>query len=407
MIFIFFKIWFDCQIKLNHKQVQRPIRIGVLCPYSSIYPNLSSDFTDGLLSGIQADYHKHVQLIPEYVGQGGRQPIMESFNKLLSFHRVDIVSGFASYRLIPDLVPAIESRNILGLFADMGEYIPYTHHISDNVFFSSFQFWQAEYALGFWAQKNFEGKGHVLLSLYEAGYQMHYAFREGYFMAGGKEIDISVLPQNRPSRALMAEYFEDFMEKFRKEKPSFIHALFSGYEAVDFISLYYEKGLHKEVPLIVSPHMASEEVLTAVNGVNAQIYGASIWSREEDNHANRKFKEAVLRQSGLLTNTPTLQGYEIGLALTGVFKQLLKRDISEVSKILKEQRITTPRGERSFYLDSDYATPNITIEKLLLEGSIFKRLAIEEGRSLNYNDEVFGRIHKENISGWINPYLCV
>lgn len=387
--------------------MQRPIRIGILCPHSSIYPNISSDFTDGLLSALPPDYQKQIQLYPEYIGQGGGKSILESFNKLVSFHRADVITGFASYRIIPDLVPTIESRNVLGFFADMGEYIPYTHHISDNVFFSSLQFWQAEYALGYWAQKNFEGKGLIFLSLYEAGYQMHYAFREGYFMAGGKGIDVLVLPQNRPSRELMLEYFEDFIEQFRKEKPAFIHALFSGHEAVDFIGLYYEKGLHKEVPLIVSPHMASDEVLTAVNGVNTEIYGASIWSREEDSAANRKFKEAVLRQSGLLTNTPTLQGYEIGLALKGVFKQLQQRDITEVSKILKEQRITSPRGERSFYLDSDYSTPNITVEKLLLNGNGFKKIAVEEGRSLKYNDQIFGRIHEENISGWLNPYLCI
>ncbi len=387
--------------------MQRPIKVGILSPYSSIYPNLSHDFVDGLMSGLPDDYGRQIELVPEYIGQGRTNAIIEASNKLLSFHNVDIISGFASYRVLPEIVKPIEDRNRLGFFADMGEYIPYTDHISDNIFFNSLQFWQAEYALGFWAQKQFDGRGTMVMSIYEAGYQMHCAFREGYFMAGAQEIETSIIPQNRASREVMLEYFKEFITKFKKEKPAFLHALFSGTEAIDFIGLYYEHGLHKEVPLILTPHMASEEVLMGIKGVNTSIYGASLWDRHEENRANDQFKKRVLQRTGLLTNTPTLLGYEIGLALTGVFKQLQRREISEVSHILKEQRLTTPRGERSFYLDSEYSTPKVEIEKITLSGIDFRKLAIEEGRSLRYDHLVFQRMHEENVSGWLNPYLCV
>ena len=387
--------------------MQRPIKIGVLCPYSSIYPNLSSDFTDGLLSALPSDYQRQIELIPEYVSQGGSVATKSAFNKLTSFHRVDLITGFTGYRVVPDFITSLEGRNVIGLFADMGELIPDEMNMSDNLFFNSLQFWQAEYAFGHWAKKQFDGKGLIFLSLYEAGYHMHNAFQEGYFMAVGSEIDVYTIPLNRAERPVMLEYFADFIETFRKEKPAFIHPLFSGHEAVDFIGLYYEQGLHKDVPIVLSPHMGSDEVLAVVSGVNTNAYSASIWSKEEENEENKRFKQAVINQTGLATNTPTLLGYEIGLALKGVFRQLLQRDLSEVKKILKEQRIQTPRGERTFYLDSNYATPNITIEKVMLQDSSYKRLAIDEGRSLSYDHHVFSRMRKLNVSGWLNTYLCI
>ena len=133
----------------------QPIKIGFLTPYSSIHPTLTPNIVNGFYCSMPEQYQNMFQFIPEYVKQGGGNIVKDAVQKLIQFDNVDIISGLVSYQKVPELVPFIENRKKLAFFFDMGEYIPYTQHISNHLFFNSFQLWQSEYSLGFWANKEF------------------------------------------------------------------------------------------------------------------------------------------------------------------------------------------------------------------------------------------------------------
>lgn len=384
----------------------KTLRIGILCPHSSIFPNLNHDFLDGLKSAMPNDMLNKVQFFPEFINLGGTASIDEAINRLISFHNVEVITGYIGYRHIPHYVPLIERARKLAIFAGFGEYVPHLGHVSDNIFYSGQDYWQAEYALGYWAQKQFEGKGLMTMSLYESGYQMHTSFREGYYMAGAPVIDEAVIPVNRIDRDTMNKYFEDFLEMFRKEKPAFLHSLFSGHEAVDFIGLYAAKNMHKEVPLLVSPHMASPEVLHAIKGKDITFYSGGMWGKEIDTRENKAFQESVMSKTGLAVNEMVLSGYEVGLGIKNVFRDLQKGDVSEACKILKSEKIRTPRGDRNYHLKSEISS-SVFIEKVVLSGTDVKKIVVEEGRSPSFDHTVFSRMNELNESGWQNPYLCV
>jgi branched-chain amino acid transport system substrate-binding protein len=51
--------------------------------------------------------------------------------------------------------------------------------------------------------------------------------------------------------------------------------------------------------------------------------------------------------------------------------------------------------------------PTIDIEKISIKNKIIHKIVIEQGRALRYDHAVYEEIHKEHLSGWQNPYLCV
>lgn len=382
------------------------VKIGFLAPYSSIYPKMVPSLISGFYSAIPEKYHALFQIIPEYIGQGGEKQVIETSNKLLSFNHVDILSGFVSYKVVPSLIPGIENQGKLAFFFDSGEYIPYTHHISDSVFFNSFQMWQSQYALGHWAHQQFGGKGAVIAPIYDGGYHLQSAFRQGAAMAGAKEMNFHILKYKQDG-SQVTKQIQDLFQQIKIDAPSYIHALFCGNEALEFYDEFCKSSLHKHIPLLVSAHMASDEILSQVSNLNLQFYSASMWNYNSIEEANILFKKRVKQFAGQKPDFCTLLGYETGLLFEKLIPLFQKRDWDEIKKRLKYENIEGPRGKRSFFLDSEYATPLIDIEKGSFQNNTVSKIIIEQGKAMQYNHDTYEKIHKENVSGWQNPYLCV
>ena len=382
------------------------IKVGVLTPYSSIYPHLIASFVNGFYCSMPEKYQYEFEFIPEYIGQGSQRVTKDAVGKLLNFNNVDIISGLVSYKSLPDIIPMIESRNKLAFFFDMGEYLPFTSLISNSVFTNSFQLWQSEYALGYWAHKKFGDKGLVSMPLYDSGYHLHSAFRQGTISAGSQLIDFNVLPYIEGQSQVKSQ-IQLLFEQIKKESPAYIHAIYCGTEAVEFISEFHKSGLAGKIPLIVSAHMASEEILSQVHNLNMTIYSASMWDFNNELEINKIFKARYFKQTGNKANIFALLGYEMGMAFYELLPEIRKKEWGVVIKRLKSATVKSPRGERNFHLNSEYATPLINIEKIEIGNNTVRKLVIEQGRSLAYNHTVFEEIHTENVTGWQNPYLCV
>jgi len=382
------------------------IKIGFLAPYSSIYPDMVPSLISGFYSAIPEKYHNIFQFIPEYIGQGAEKNTSEATKKLLYFDQVDIISGFVNYRVLPSLIPSIENLQKIGFFFDIGENIPYTHHISDSIFCNSFQMWQAEFALGHWAHKQFGEKGAVVMPIYDGGYHLQSAFRQGAVTAGADELDFHVLKYQADTSQVLGQ-IQPLFELLKKERPTYLHALFCGSEALEFYSEFYKSGLHKQVPLIASAHMTSDEILNQLSNLNLDIYSASMWNYNSKEEANLEFKKKVTQFAGKKPTIYTLLGYETGLLFHQLIPEFQKRDWQEIKTRLKIETVEGPRGRRSFFLNSDYSTPLLDIEKISFQSNSINKLIIELGKAMPYHHETYEKIHKENVSGWQNPYLCV
>lgn len=389
-----------------------PIKIGFLVPYSGIYPNMSQHIIQGMAHPFR-DYQIGGQnqspfvIEMEYIQQGGRQAVIDAVTKLIFFNQVDILMGVISYRIIPEIISVLEKHNKIGFFFDSGEYIPHTPQISPTIFYNSQQLWQTEYALGYWAQQEFGGKGSIAMSIYDAGYHLHSAFRQGTIKAGGKEIDYTVLGGHPEEGVSTSVYMDKYLEMMTQKPPDYIHAIFCGEEATQFMTKYYASPLRNKVPLVVSSHMASDEIVIPFNNFEWKVYSASTWNTEDSSPINQQFVQKYLQNTGQKPNFHTLLGYEVGLVFREFGSYFERRDLKPVIEVLQEKSIDTPRGEVNFYPKSGFALPTIDIQKVIFSQNSVSKIVINQGKGLKYDNQVFNEIHQENISGWYNPYFCV
>ncbi|ADQ80264.1 ABC-type branched-chain amino acid transport systems periplasmic component-like protein [Paludibacter propionicigenes WB4] len=386
--------------------MNKVIKIGFLFPYSSIHPNMSNDIMDGFFAALPAAYRRYYQFYPEFIDQGGSEPVKAAINKMRMFHQVDILSGFVSYMLLPEILPLISKKDQLCFFFDMGEYLPPLYPLPENCFFNSFQFWQLEYALGNWAQKRFGGKGAMLMSIYDSGYHIHSSFWQGAIFAGAQEIDMHIVPYN-PQMPDIKDVLPDYLSRIEKSGVDYLHALFCGNEALSFFSMYKQSGLHNKIPLLVSPHMASDVVLSKISHLGLGFYSASGWNYQLNTTQNILFKRQFEQSTGRKSTVFAVMGYEMGLALLPTLPQMQKGDIESAISYLKTSWIDGPRGKRNFSIQHNFEKPDVEIEKISLQSTQYTEMVMEQGTPMEYNHLVFEDIHSQCVSGWKNPYLCV
>jgi len=384
----------------------QPIRIGFLSPYSSIYPGMVPGTISGFYSGIPEANHGLFHVVPEYIGQGGEKTVLEAVHKLIGFHRVDMLAGVISYRSLPALVPAIEKHGRPALFFDAGEYLPYPHPLSDSVFCNSFQLWQSQFALGEWAHREFGEKGAVVMPIYDAGYHLQSAFRQGTVMAGAETLDLHILPY-QPGGSQVTAGMGAILSAVESAKASFVHAVFCGTEAREFLNAFYQSGLQGKIPLIVTNHMASRETLEEMANLNLKFYSASMWSPHSKERANVRFYQNVRDFAHQEPDFYTLLGYEAGLLFSELIPEFKRRDWDAVTAGMKQGIENGPRGPRSFCMAPSATCPNVNIEKIDLGQRGVQSLVIGQGTALPFNHAIYETIHRENVSGWQNPYLCV
>jgi len=391
---------------IHYSNMGKVTKIGFLFPYSSIHPNMSRDIIDGFYAAVPKQHKRSFQFYPEYIDQGKRELVKTAINKLISFHNVDIISGLISYKSIPDIIPIVHQRNKIGFFFDMGEYLPPVYELPVDLFSNSFLIWQLEYALGSWSQSTYQGKGAMLMSVYDAGYHMHSAFWQGAISAGAQEIDMHVIPYN-PDHKSILPVLPSFFEKIEKDRVDYLHVLFCGEEAIDFYRAFKESTLYGKIPLIVSPHMASDEIINRTSNLDIKCYSASGWNYYSTTEQNQLFKRTYETSTGKKASLFAVMGYESGLAFLNVLPELQRNDKEAVLSFFRNGTVTGPRGVRNFRLGERLNQPEIEIEKITFQPLNPLKIIIEQGKAMPYNASVFNDIHSLCVSGWENPYLCV
>jgi branched-chain amino acid transport system substrate-binding protein len=384
-----------------------PLKIGFLSPYSGVYPYYAQHLMAGMLLGIYPGAIKknEIQFIPVYTKMGDPKSVLEGTNRLVFFDQCDIVSGLISYQSVPEILPVIERYNKIGFFFDMGEYIPRFDYLSPRLFYSSQQIWQSQYALGYWAGRQYGEGGMAVMTVYEAGYHLDSSFHKGVNDAGSTMLPVHIVPPDRMNPKGIE--LEGFFDAVKKNKPAYVHANFAGSIGNDFLLAWKNSGYHKQIPLIVAENMAYDDILEDAAGLDLELISAGTWSRSDENSRNVQFVKRFEGQGGQLANIFGLLGYEAGLALKEVKPLLQKREMAKVAELLQKESIMGPRGERNFYPASGFSLPVIDIMNVKTTTNKIYKTIIEQGHGLRFDAENFRQIHEGCVSGWQNPYMCI
>lgn len=387
----------------------KKIRIGFLSPYSSINPSMSKQIMDGFFAALTPSLIKAraFEFVPIFIGQGKKAAMVDAVNKLLFFDDVDIISGIINYRAAKEILKTIEKSGKLGFFFDQGENIPTTMQVSERVFFNSLQLWQSQYALGYWAYKEFGDKGLVAIGMYDSGYHLQSSFRQGAIDAGSAEIDY-LLFKDESATLNFTPFTDHFYKAVEQVKPAYIHGIFSGTHAIEFINAYNNASFKNSIPLLITAHMASEELLDTMNVAGIKVFSASMYNYHSKSDDNIRFKYNYTALTGQKPSVYALMGYEMGTAFKDIYPSLAKQELNTIAQCLKNQVIKSCRGTRGFYHGSVDSVPIIDIEKIEFYNSHnINKIIVSQGKALQFNNSAFNEIHNENVTGWLNPYLCI
>jgi branched-chain amino acid transport system substrate-binding protein len=287
----------------------------------------------------------------------------------------------------------------------MGEYVPHFEHFSPRIFYSSQQIWQSQYALGQWAHKEYGDAGMMVMPIYEAGYHLSGAFYKGACVAGSTNMALHVLPRDPVD--IKRFNLVNFFSTIEKEPPSYIHAVFAGSMANEFLAQWRQSAYYKHIPLTVIENMVYDDVLEDIAGSDMEMFSATTWNRNAENLHNKEFVRKFEAAGGQLANIFGLLGYEAGMALREVKHHLFKRDWDTVINLLQKGSITGPRGERNFYPLSGFSLPVTDIIKISTSLNKIYKTVVSQGHGLKFDSPDIKAIHDEGISGWQNPYLCI
>lgn len=385
----------------------KQLNLGFLTPYSGVYPFYSAHLITGWMLGMGLDPARQriVQVMPEFTQSGGQTATTEAAKKLLFFNQADVLSGLINYKSLSSLMPVVAAQRKLGFFFDMGELIPNHSAVSPDIFFASHQIWQSEYALGGWAQRRFGNAGHIVMPLYEAGYHLGDAFQQGAFYAGAQELRVTVLPNN--PAAPNALDLTAFFAEMERNPPPYVHAIFGGDMGTRFLHAWKESRFYKAIPLTVVETMAYEDILEDVKHLELEIYSALTWIKEDECKENRLFVKIFESKAQQPANIYGLMGYEAGLVWKELLPYAQKGDWEKVKTQLRTNTIRGPRGEKGFHPSSGLGLPVSNIVKLNTTTQKINKIILDQGEGIRHDDASLQIIHKDSVSGWMNPFLCI
>lgn len=377
--------------------IMRAIKIGCLLPLSGVMPAMSKDFKKGLELGMaKTTTDIDIEIIPELINQGQIKNTSEAINKLTNYHDVDLLTGIVSSLVIKELFEVINSRKIPFIYNNVGEHVPSKQLKSPYLFHNSLLLWKSQWSIGRWAQEQHGGTAALCLSVYDAGYHLHEAFRLGAVAAGASSVYNNVLPlvPNQVDTSVLIRLIE-------QQQPTHVHAILCGVDGKDFIRRYHEADLMGKIPLTACPFLVEDELSSDIENYISEIPNSVSWSYSLSNKVNKTFIKSYETAYCQKPSVFSLLGFESGLEIIKAMDVVRARGIS-LEKALAEITIESPRGTFSFQTGD--AGFNMFLRKPKL-GTCSEVLA--ELSSVTTESPELAIVVENSISGWQNPYLCI
>lgn len=377
--------------------------IGVLLPRSNLYPALGANFLAGLRLALAGDDRPAGRAIDLVVEDYGFGQIMaeEQCKKLLHWHGVALITGLISVNLAAILQPILEPQQKLFLAANIGENIPRGDEYHQLFFHHTLGLWQANWAFGRWAAANLGQAAIVSQSHYDGGYDLPYAFRQGFEQAGGsfQRIFISHIPPDRGN-------FAPLLAEIAERRPAFVFGSYCGPTAVQFVRAYHAAGLAAHTPLLGSAMLADASLLDELGEAAVGIRTARAWPDQ----LSGPFAAAYAAQQQGPPDGFALLGYESGLILAQAIRAA--GDAADrpaaLHAAMSAAAVEGPRGRLSFDPQSQSTQPAaIFLREVRRLGDALTHQPIAELAPPELDHPDFAAIRSGLRSGWLNTYLAI
>jgi branched-chain amino acid transport system substrate-binding protein len=375
-------------------------RIGVLVPRSSISPLMGENLVAGMKLHFAVCGWEKTQLIVEEADTG---TVIAKGRKLLYGEKVDILAGILNPLSIPHLYPVLEESGAIFINIEGGANSFLPRQENPSVYHNSFGYWQGNWAIGAWAAAHQGKRACAAASFYETGYDSFYAFPQGFAAAGGEVVrsDVTHLPPDRSD-------LSQLMKAIRAARPDFVHAAYSGRDAVDFVKAYAAAGLSGRIPLVASGFMVDESLLPSMGEAAIGIKSCLSWAPGLRNRENATFVAEYSRFTGCDPDTFALLGYDTAGLITAAVRNSedQARRSDNLRRGMQAISFTSPRGVVEIDPESGNTDAPLYLREVRAEGGKLHNAVIAELPRFAVTESKADREAMRALSGWTNPYLC-
>lgn len=341
----------------------RPIKVGVLLPYSGIYAVLGESITKGMemyLDDIDNEAGgREVELVTEDT-ELTPDVAQQKARKLVEQDEVDLVAGIVSTGVLYGLRDYFDTNKKLLICANAGGNKISRELKTPYIWRTSFSNWQPNWPLGRWAYENVANKVFMSAPDYGAGHNMVDAFANSFQTAGGEILGMQFTPF--PAMGDPAP----FITEIRGADPPMVFCFYSGASAVTFVQAYGEFGLGGNIPLVCAGFSVEEDVLPAQGEAALGARSGLHWSLLLDNPANTNFTAAYKGQTGKDANVFAVQGYDTGRVIAEIL-DAVQGDTSDVNGMIDAVSgisFDSPRGPFTFDHRSQNPTQHIYVREV-------------------------------------------
>ncbi len=365
----------------------KPIKIGVVLPFSRVYKVIGDRVTAGLELALNQAGNKFkgrpIELIKEDSEMKPNVGLTKT-RKLVDKDRVDFLVGpvssavcvamrnYAHEKKVPMIIPTAGNVELAGnLFS------PY-------VFRSSISHWIFAHPIGHWVKKKLGDECFVAGANYAAGQHQVWAFTMAFRGEGGKIVGATYPPLGNKDYA-------PYITKIANSGAKIYFGWFAGNDAVNFCRQAAEFGLSKKMKMTTTGWFFERYLLTAQKEAAQGWYCCFNWAITLDNPVNKEFVKAYNKftknNPSVAVSMSSVHGYDAGQMIIKALKKTggdTKAD--KIAAALDGMKLDSPRGKVELDSNHEMVQP-MYIGEIVKSGNEYVPKIIE------------------NLGRWTTPFL--
>lgn len=325
----------------------RPLKIGLVLPYSGVYQVLGESITQGMELVFAREGNKiagrEVQLIKE--DDEMQPPVgLRKTDKLIESDKVDILTGPVHSGILMGMRDKVHNSKTILIVSNAGADAISRGRCSKWIFRASFSNWQPCQPMGGWVAKNVAKDVFLTAPNYQAGKDMMNAFKETYLPAGGK-----IIGEEYPK--LGETDYAPLLTKIRQSGAKAVFAFFSGTDAVNFVKQFDQFGLKQSIKLTGAGFLTEPDVLPAQGKAALGTITGHFYTPQLDNPVNKKFvADFKAKFAGKTPDGFACQGYDTAEVIVHAVKAVNgnTQDKDRLVAAIAKVEFDSPRGRFRF-----------------------------------------------------------
>lgn len=355
----------------------KPIKLGVLLPYSKVYQQLGEDITAGMtlyLESVQSTAGaRRITMIKEDEDIDP-QVALRKARKLIEGDNVDLLTGLVASPSAVAIRDIVHNSKTVLVISNAGANVVTRARKSPYIFRASFSNWQTAYPIGKWFYENVARTCVCAAADYAAGHEDINGFKDSYLAAGGKVTAEVYPPLNNTDYA-------PYIAQIQRANPEAVFAFFAGSDAVRFVQQAQQYGLTRSARLGGPGFLVEEDVLPAQGRAALGAYSSLHWAVTLQRPENLAFTRAYRARWKREASVYAMQGYDAARVIVEAVNATGGNtdDRTRLAEAVAAVKFASPRG--AFVFDPN--THNVVQE-------VYLRQVREVGPALH--DVVFGSL---------------